>query len=302
MALYPKWYTYYANNFKYYVLLQKDIITGTNKVIMEKIILIESSGSVKFPDNYLQHFHTHIFCSRGSINFTFNDKRYSAKAGEFVFWFADSQLTDVTFSKNFKAHVLFIERDFLDNNIPDQSWSIDVTLHSRANPILHLHDRDKVKVVSNFSLLYNRYLERGHLFYNEILQLQMQLFLFDMWHIFANEYERRKRTIESGSLYEQFMHLVQEHCIAEREVQFYADKLNITAKHLNFVCKQNTDVTASEWIQRYAKERIVLLLKNQNLNIAEIADKMAFSSRSFFTRYVKKLLGVTPSEFRNRLA
>jgi AraC family transcriptional activator of pobA len=28
---------------------------------------------------------------------------------------------------------------------------------------------------------------------------------------------------------------------------------------------------------------------------------MEFSSRSFFTRYVKKLLGVTPIEYRARL-
>ncbi len=270
---------------------------------MEKIILLKSSGKGKFPGNYLQHYHTHILCNRGSINFVFNNKQYTAKAGEFVFWFADSQLTDVTFSKNFKAHVLFIERDFLDNNIPDQNWSIDVILHSKANPILHLYDKnDKVKVVSNFSLLHNKFLEKRHLFYDEILKLQMQLFLFDMWHIFANEYERRKRTVESGSLYEQFMHLVNEHCMQEREVQFYANQLHITAKHLNYVCKQNTDVPASEWIQRYAKERIILLLKNKHLNIAEIADRMEFSSRSFFTRYVKKLVGVTPTEFRNRLA
>jgi AraC family transcriptional activator of pobA len=269
---------------------------------MEKVIFLELSAGMKFPENYLQHFHTHILCTRGCINFVFNDKSYLAKAGEFVFWFADSQLTGITFSKSFKAFILFVERDFLDNNIPDQSWSIDVILHSKANPILHLHDRDKTKVVSNFSLLHSRYLDSGHLFYNEVLQLQMQLFLLDMWHIFANEYERRKRTVESGSLYEQFMHLVHEHCMQEREVQFYANQLNITAKHLNYVCKQNTDVTASEWIQRYAKERIMLLLKNKNLNIAEIADKMEFSSRSFFTRYVKKLLGVTPSEYRSRLA
>ena len=132
---------------------------------MKKIILLESSGKVKFPHNYLQHFHTHILCSSGSMKFVFNDKRYSAKAGEFVFWFADSQLTDVNFSKKFKAHVLFIDRDFLDNNIPDQSWSIDVILHSRANPVLHLHDgSDKIKIVSNFSLLHARYLESGHLF------------------------------------------------------------------------------------------------------------------------------------------
>ena len=87
----------------------------------------------------------------------------------------------------------------------------------------------------------------------------------------------------------------------KREVQFYANQLNITPKYLNAVCKQNSDITASEWIRRFAKERIVLLLQNEDLNIAEIADEMEFSSRSFFTRYVKKILGVTPSEYRNRL-
>ena len=270
--------------------------------VKDRIILIETSGKVKFPDKFLHRFHTHILCSRGSINFVFKRKRYICKAGEFIFWFADSLVTDVTFSKNCKANILFVEKKFLDNNIPDQSWSIDALLHSKENPVLHLKDKiDRQKVLFNFQLLNDRFLEAEHRFYNEVLQLQMQLFIFEMWHIFANEYERRKRTLESGSLYEQFMHLLYEYCMQQREVQFFARRLNITAKYLNYVCKQNTDVTASEWIQRYAKERIILLLKNKTLNIAEIADKMEFSSRSFFTRYVKKLLGFTPTEYRNRM-
>ncbi|RYY54493.1 MAG: AraC family transcriptional regulator [Chitinophagaceae bacterium] len=268
---------------------------------MEKIILLNSSGHIKFPADHLQFYHTHIMCSRGHMDFTFNDKRYTAKAGEFVFWFAHSNVSGVSFSKNFKADVLFVEGSFLDVNVPDQGWSIDVTLHSRANPVLHLQEKDKSKVLANFTSLHARYLEKDHLFYGEIMPMQMQLFLFDMWSVFAKEFERRKRTVESGSLYEQFMHLLQEYCMTEREVQFYADHMHITAKHLNFVCKQNTDVTASAWIQRYARERVILLLKNKNLTIAEIADKMEFSSPSFFTRYVKKLIGSTPSEFRNRL-
>ncbi|RYZ54778.1 MAG: AraC family transcriptional regulator [Sphingobacteriales bacterium] len=279
-----------------------DQSAGKKKSTVEKVILLLSSGKVAFPPLFLQHFHTHILCERGTMRFLFQDKPYVAKAGEFVFWFADSQVTGIAFSKNFKATVLLVERDFLDGNVPDQSWSIDVVLHSRANPILYLYDKDQAKVLANFSLLHQRYSEPDHLFYKEMLQLQMQLFLFDMWNIFANEYERRRRTVESGSLYEQFMHLVQEHCMEQREVQFYAGQLHITPKYLNYVCRRNTDVTASEWIQRYARERIILLLKNKQLNIAEIADQMNFSSRSFFTRYVKKLLGVTPREFRNRLA
>ncbi|MBC3539097.1 helix-turn-helix domain-containing protein [Rufibacter sediminis] len=266
------------------------------------VVLLEAVGYVQFPEDYLQRYQTHIFCHRGYMSFVFNDIPYRCKAGEFVFWFADSKVTNLAFSKNFKATALFVERDFLNDNIPDLSWSIDVLLHSKENPVLHLNDQnDNQRVISNFKLLHKRSLEREHHFYNEVLKLQMQLFILEMWHTFANEYEHRRRTLESGSIYEHFMLLVQEHCMKEREVQFYANRLHITAKHLNFVCKQNTGFTASEWVHRFARERVILILQNKNLNIAEVADEMNFSSRSFFTRYVKKVLGVTPREYRERL-
>lgn len=272
------------------------------KVKNDTIILFEASGSIMFPKNFLHRFHIHIFCHRGNMEFDFNGKSYKCKAGEFVFWFAESKLAGLVFSKNFKASVLLVERNFLNDNILDQSRSIDAILHSKEYPVLHLSDKkDREKVLSNFQMLYDRFLETEHHFYNEILKLQMQLFLLEMWHTFANEFARRKRTILSGTLYERFVLLVQEHCMTEREVQFYANQLYITAKYLNYVCKQNTGISASGWIHRYAKERIIILLLDRNLNISEIADKMEFSSRSFFTRYVKKLLGVTPGEYRNRL-
>jgi AraC-like DNA-binding protein len=150
-------------------------------------------------------------------------------------------------------------------------------------------------------LLTAKFQDKEHRFYEEALKLQMRLFILEMWHTFANEYERRKRTLQTGTLYERFIHLVQEYCMKEREVQFYANRLHITPKYLNSICKQNSGITASEWIQRNTKERIVLLLENSGFNIAEIANEMEFSSRSFFTRYVKKVLGVTPSEYRNRM-
>lgn len=219
-----------------------------------------------------------------------------------MFWFAESQLKDLVFSRAYKATVLLVEKHFLYDNIPDQSWSIDAILHSRQYPIKHLNEKsDRQRVLSNFRMLHDKFQDREHRFYEEVLKLQMRLFILEMWHTFANEYEHRKRTLQSGSLYERFVHLVQEHCMTEREVRYYANKLSVTPKYLNFICKQNSGVTASEWIQRYTRERIILFLQNKNLNISEITDKMMFSSRSFFTRYVKKVLGTTPTGYRSRL-
>lgn len=270
--------------------------------INTRIVLLKVANEKDFPKDFKSKYHTHLYCHQGNLTFLFNNTQMNCKRGEFVFWFANSKLSNLKFSTNFKATVLLIENIFLHDNIPDQNWGIDATLHSRQFPVKQITDKnDKQRVLLNFQLLNNKFQDKEHRFYEEALKLQMRLFILEMWHTFAKEYERRKRTVQTGTLYERFMHLVLEYCLKEREVKFYADQLNITAKYLNAICKQNSGIPASQWIQRNTKEHIVLLLQNVNLNIAEIADQMEFSSRSFFTRYVKKVLGITPSEFRNRL-
>lgn len=267
-----------------------------------RILLFEVKDFSALPNRFVNNYHTHLICHNGSVSFLFKEMEMKCKAGEFLFWFAESKVRKITFSKNFKATVLLVEKDYLLENIPDQGWGINATLYSREHPVKTLKGaNERIKILTNFKSLYQRSREFDHRFYEEALRLQMQIFVLEMWHIFANDYERRKHSLQSGSLYERFILLLQEHCMQQREVQFYADQLNITAKYLNQICKNSSGTTASEWIQRYARERIVLLLQNKNLNIAQIADEMEFSSRSFFTRYVKKLLGVTPSEYRLRL-
>jgi AraC family transcriptional activator of pobA len=267
----------------------------------QKVILYKTGSTAQFPDDFQTRFHTHIYCQSGAIKFVFNGKQYHCKKGEFIFWLAGLDVADLSFSANFKATLLFVDSDLLNANLPSANASIDSYIHSKENPILHPEKKDKEKILKNFQLLYDKSQETDHRFFEEVLKLQMQLFILEMWHIFEDELDRRKRSMQSGTLYERFMQLVQEHCMREREVRFYSDKLSITPKYLNYICKANTRITASEWIQRYAKERIILLLKNKNLNISEIANEMNFSSRSFFTRYVKKLLGVTPKGYRERV-
>lgn len=267
----------------------------------QKVILYKTASTVYFPDDYQNRFHSHIYCQSGILKFMFNGQQHQCKKGEFIFWLAGLEVSGLSFSANFKATVLFVESNLLTANLPSATMSIDSYTHSKENPILHPDKKDKEKILKNFQLLYDKSQETNHRFYKESLKLQMQLFLLEMWHIFEDEIDRRKRSLQSGTLYERFLQLVQEYSIKEREVRFYSDKLNITPKYLNYICKANTRITASEWIQRYAKERIIFMLQDKSLNISEISEKMDFSSHSFFTRYVKKLLGVTPKEYRERI-
>lgn len=266
-------------------------------------VLLLSLGSIDdATKKLLKEYHVHLYCHRGRLDFIFNDQPMACKAGQFLFWFAESRWDLVAVSGDFKATVLLVEKKFLIDNVPDQGWSINAQLHSRAFPVKDINSKaEKEKILNNFKWLLLRFQETEHRFYEEALKLQMRLFILEMWHSFANEYERRRHSLQTGTLYEQFIHLLKQHSLTKREVQFYANELNITPKYLNALCKIHSDRTASDWIQSHVRERVILLLQNRHLNISEIAEQMHFSSTSFFTRYVKKLLGQTPTGFRTRL-
>jgi len=246
-----------------------------------KIILLKTTSVEQFPEGFQSRYHAHIYCQRGNVKFRFNGQLFHCKAGEFIFLLAGSEVSELSLSKNFMAITLFVEKDFLLDNLPNLTLGIDSIVHHRISPILHPDNKeDREKILMNFQSLNDRFEDTDHRFYNEALKLQMQLFVLEMWSIFAEQLDRRRRSMQSGTLYERFVQLVEEHCMKEREVRFYSNALNITPKYLNQICKANTGVTASQWIQRYTRERILVLLRDKNLNISEIADEMDFSSYS----------------------
>ncbi|MBD5280683.1 MAG: AraC family transcriptional regulator [Bacteroides sp.] len=98
---------------------------------------------------------------------------------------------------------------------------------------------------------------------------------------------------------DQFINLVQQNFKTERFLEFYASKLEITPKHLSRTLKSITGYTAVEWIERYVILEAKVLLKSTNMNIQQIADELNFPSQSFFGKYFKKIVGLSPKEFRN---
>lgn len=264
------------------------------------VILYQATSPLSVPQHFRMHYHLHLYCNKGSMHFVFNNQEYTCHKGQFTFWLAEQSISSLTFSPDFNATILLVSNTLVLENTPSVNRKIKSILYAKEYPILHPSIDDKTRIIKSFQALYEKSLDTTHHFYQEVLNLQMQLFLLEMWHIFEGELNKKETNFQSGAIYLQFIKLVEKHCITEREVQFYSNQLHITAKHLNHICKVNTHSTASEWIQRYTKDLIIKLLNDKTLTLSQIADKMEFSSRSFFTRYVKKLLGSTPSQYRKR--
>lgn len=83
------------------------------------------------------------------------------------------------------------------------------------------------------------YNDRENRFRNQIAKNHLQSFMLDIYDKCYRYFDRQE--IEGGSrqdeIFKNFIALVHENCISQREVTFYASKLCISTKYLTGICK-----------------------------------------------------------------
>lgn len=270
--------------------------------MVDDILVMQMSNKKELPVHLMKTHFIHILCIKGKASFKMENKMYNLKHNDIAILLPTARIQGFKRSNDFKAECLLVSLDLMSKNNPDVGWGIKGYMFSKEHPVVQLSEKDSEKCISNFEKLEEKYHDAAHRFRMQIVNLQLQMFVMDMWNIFSKEMERQTVSSHKGALFEGFLQLVRNHCMEEREVNFYSGKLFITAKYLTEICRKSSGKTASYWIENFTTQRLILLLENRSLSFTEIADLLNFSSQSFFTRYVRKVLGVTPSEFRRRMA
>ena len=108
-----------------------------------------------------------------------------------------------------------------------------------------------------------------------------------------------KQTNRPQQLSDDFLLLVKQHFKQEHTLEFYANKLCVTPKHLTTTIKSTTGNTAKEWIDKHLLLEAKALLKSTNLTIQQITDTLHFTSQDVFSKYFKHHIGITPKEYRH---
>ena len=88
------------------------------------------------------------------------------------------------------------------------------------------------------------------------------------------------------------------HFEKERSVSFYANQLNITPKYLSEAVKEIMGKTAGELIDEAVIMQAKVLLKTPDLNIGQVATVLNFPDQSFFGKFFKKHVGLSPNQYR----
>lgn len=266
------------------------------------VALLNTKTDGHFPSVYAGRCHVHVLCNSGEATFTVSERTFTIKAHDFSHWPADSIITKATYSSDFEADFLLVSRKFLLEYNPQFIWATKGYLYVKENPVFHLNDREFRRIESDFNQFKERLHDKGHIFRREILGRQMEIFLFDLLGIYALEMGGTGiLNSTAASMFSRFLDLVSRHNSDNREVAYYADQLCVTPKYLSEVVKKASGKPASYWINSYTLQTVVAMLKSDDLTISQISERMNFYSQSHLSRFVKKMLGVSPTEYRNSL-
>ena len=262
--------------------------------------LISTTADGRMPSDFIADYHVHILVKRGTMTFSDGKNTFSSRKGDLAIWQMSNSIQRVTYSDDFEAEFLLASPTFLQQYNPEMIWASKGFIFIRINPSIHLDDEGLQLMEADFSLFRIRLAQPESTFKREVLGRVMQIFLFDLWTVCQHGLSQMETSDFTASLFLRFLTLVQQNVLTEREVAWYADRLCITPKYLSQVCRTMTGLPASQWIQFYAAFELVSLLNDTSKTLSEISDLMNFENISHFSRYVKKMLGKSPSEYRQK--
>ena len=258
----------------------------------------------------LQEFNTlryagrviHILCRKGNMGFTFQDTHYNISAGDYVILPNAAFASGFSASDDFHGTLMSLSESFVTSIAIRSNYGIIGHLSLLRNPVMKLSGRDFSICETALQYLRVRMEDEKHLFREELLGSLLTAHILDLYDIHARSRKEPQVSERITSLLRNFIELLYNgEYIRNRDLEYYASRLCITPHYLSETCKRISGEPASYWIERFTMQEITRLLRQKELPLTEIAERMNFSSVSYFSRYIRKRLGVCPTEYRNNL-
>ena len=226
-----------------------------------------------------------VLCMKGEIEASVNLNRITVRANDFITIMPGSIL---------QIHSVNSEQD---NLVPSAINTLFITI---GRPVISLKSEGAKLLADYFQFLIKLYT-----FFNESTRKGITPHLYNNIHagiaaMYNNQMQSSKECLSKSELiYKNFTQLVMQNYNQTRNVMWYAEKLKISNIHLCTTVKKVTGNTCAEIISHMVIKDAKSQLKSTHLSIQEISNSLNFANTSFFGKYFKRYVGMSPLAYRN---
>lgn len=111
--------------------------------------------------------------------------------------------------------------------------------------------------------------------------------------------QEKPRLTRNEQLFQMFLRLVRQEYMRHRDVSYYAGRLAITAKYLGVVVSQSSGRRPLDWIRDHVILDAKAMLVSRQYTIQQISHILNFPNPSFFSKYFRESVGLSPSRYLN---
>lgn len=241
-----------------------------------------------------------LACRKGRLQIDINGNTHTIKEGEKLTVLPRNFIDNILVSVDADIVMLRLSgrivSDLMREHIDKWNRMIYICKAYRMSTVKNLEDQMQFY----YRLILSKTMNPSQCYHKEIVRSIIKVILLEM---LSNMESDQCQSVEGESKiqfqFNRFLQMLSNENIKHRPIDFFADKLCLSAKYLSVICAKVSGKSAREWIDEYTVEDIRYHLFNTDYSIKEISYRLGFENLSFFGKYVKRHFGKSPSELRN---
>lgn len=283
-------------------MADKDIKLCLEQVTDKDIAVFEEIGDVAM-DYIHAEAYIGILCLAGKASCRIEDKEYHIGKNDLIIAHPNQFIQNAMISCDFKCQGLWMSPSYFENifMVGGNIWEASFIIQDQ--PLLHLDDEEVEHFLFDFEVIKKKMAATHLPHHGQIIKLLLQSFVYEFYDNIAPKLTAQlsDRNYSSAEvIFKRFIKMVSTEAIQHHDVAYFAGKLCITPKYLSAVCKKQSGKTASDLINQVASNYIRHMLSSSDKSIKEIAADTGFTNLSFFGKYVRRELGMSPRDYRQK--
>jgi YesN/AraC family two-component response regulator len=244
------------------------------------------------------NFIAYVMVLNGTLSLELNTNTYHLKKNCSLIVDRKAVIDNIQHSDDFSCLICGISTDvgfsFINKSL------MQSVMHILTHPVIEMGQNEMDLMVKYYELLVFKMDHPDMNFGHETMRNIIRCFAYDLLSNINKHLNRDNDDMlrQGDRIFRRFMLQLADNTNVNRSVKSYADELCVSPKYLTSVCRKHSEYTASELISSAVMSRIKQLLLYSDMSIKEIATEMGFDNLSFFGKYVKKHLGLSPNNYR----
>jgi AraC-like DNA-binding protein len=246
------------------------------------------------------NFYTLVLVQKGRMSYALKGNRIELQENDLVLVPPNYPVSYDSYSDDLQAVNLMVEEDYYNKVLQfDQNLkNIDYSHAYNLLPVFYLNS-GKTELFITLSRQIQNTIRIPHLYREEMvdhLVHVVQLLFSEL--LYGSDIQPSSDLPNKQNIFKIFIHLASRNFRKERQIKFYADRLNITTTYLSRTVKEMSGQTVNSYLNTFLYNEICKLLRSSSYNMSEISELLFFNDQAALTNFFKTRSGMSPVAYR----